>query len=137
MVGIFVDDDVVAIPEPVVAEAEIVRRDAEIEAAEPEAAGTASREMPDVAAAEASGEVTVFPGMVEVIVNVVVAGPVADPFPVRVDVRCVGMSDFVVVVRGRRGWMRCRLRTVGRDISGSANRMMLCEGQDGKQEAKC
>ena len=35
VVGIVVDDDVVAIPEPVVAEAEVIRRDAEIKAAEP------------------------------------------------------------------------------------------------------
>jgi len=116
VVGIFVDDDVVAVPEPVAAVGEIECADAEIEAAEPEAAGTASGEMPDVAAAEAAGEVAVLPGMIEMHAGIVTAGVVADPFAVGMDVRGVGMSGLVVEVRG--GWSRMRNRsgTVGGDV---------------------
>lgn len=70
MVGIFVDD-VVAVPEPAVAEAEVIGSDAEKETTEAEAAGAAAGEMPDVAAAEAAGEASVLKGMIEMVVRVV------------------------------------------------------------------
>jgi hypothetical protein len=75
--------------------------------------------VPDVAAAEATGEVAVLPGMVEVVVNIVMAGVVADPFAVGVDVRSVGMASFVGIVSifdgmsvglGRRGTVSRRMR---------------------------
>ncbi len=103
MVGIFIDDDVIAVPEPVAAEANVIRSDTEIEAAEPEAVGAASGEMPDVAAAEAAGKASVLPGMIEVVVGIVGTGVVADPFAVRMDVRRVGMSGLVVEVRSSPG----------------------------------
>ena len=82
VVGVFVDHDLVAVPEPVVAETDVIRSYAEIKATEPEAVGTASREMPDVAAAEAAGEASVLPGMIEIVVGIV-RGPDAQPAPER------------------------------------------------------
>ena len=64
VVGIFVNDDVIAVPEPVAAEANVIRSHTEIEAAEPEAVGAASGQMPNVATAEAAGKASVFPGMI-------------------------------------------------------------------------
>ena len=124
VVGIVVDDDVVAIPEPVVAEAEVIGRDAEIKTAEPEATGAATAEVPDVAAADAAGEASVLPGMVEVVVNVVAASVMADPFAVGVDVRSVRVTGLVVEVTLLRGCgcgMRraCWRGTVGGDVSSS------------------
>jgi hypothetical protein len=55
--------------------------------------------MPDVAAAEAAGEVTVFPRMIKVVVRIVATGVVADPLAIGVDVRSVGMAGFVGEVR--------------------------------------
>ena len=104
VVGIFVDDDVVAVPEPVVAVGEVECADAEIETAEPEAVGTASGEMPDVTAAEAAGEVAVFPGMIKMHAGIVATGVVADPFAVRVNVRGIGVTSLVVEVRFFGGW---------------------------------
>ena len=77
VVGIFVDHDLVGLPEPIVAIAEIIRCDAEIKAAEPETAGASAREMPDVAAAETAGKVAVLPRMIHVVVRIVAAGIVA------------------------------------------------------------
>jgi hypothetical protein len=59
VVGVFVDDDVVVIPKPVVAESDVIRGDAEVEATEPDSVWASAAEMPDVAAAEAAGEASV------------------------------------------------------------------------------
>ena len=104
MVGVFVDDDVVGVPEPSVDVAEVVGGYAEVEATEPEAGGAASAETPDVGGAEACGEVAVLPGVVEVIVGIVWAAVVADPVGV-INVRGVGVAGGVgeVVVVGWAG----------------------------------
>jgi hypothetical protein len=139
VVGIFVDDNVVAVPEPVTAIGEVERPHAEVETPEPETVGAASGEMPDVSAAEASGEVAVFPGMVEMHARIVTAGAMAHPFPVGVDVRRVGVSGLVVEVRRCRGRMRSRLGTMGRDVSGAATHRgaMLGRSYDAEQKAEC
>lgn len=110
VVGVFVDNDIVTVPEPVAAEADVVGGDAEIESAEPKAIRAASAEVPDMAAAEAASKVAVLPGMVEVVVDIVMAGIVTDPFAVGVNVRHVGMASLVVEMRGLRRWMRCARR---------------------------
>jgi hypothetical protein len=69
MIGVFVDDDLVGIPEPAVTEGVVVRGDAEIEAAEPEARRAASAKAPPMAGAETAVEMAVFPGVVEVVVG--------------------------------------------------------------------
>src|SRR5580692_10933609 len=64
MVGIFVDHDLVAGPEPVSAQSEVKRGDAEGPAVEPETAGAASANAPYVPAAESAREVAMLPGMI-------------------------------------------------------------------------
>ena len=100
MVGIFIDHDLVAVPEPVTAQGKVKGGDAEIEAAKPEAAGAASTDAPDVAAAEASGEAAMFPGMIEVETGVIASGVVSNPSAVVVDVRGVGMAFPVAIIWG-------------------------------------
>lgn len=131
VIGVFVDDDIVAIPEPVIAEADVVGSDAKVEAAEPETIGAAPAKVPDVPAPETAGEVPMFPGMVEMIVNVVTAGIVANPFAVGVNVRRVGMASPVVKVRSRRGGMRRarRFGTVGGNVRGPATNLTATLGQ--------
>jgi hypothetical protein len=138
VVGIFVNDDVIAVPEPVAAEANVIRSHTEIEAAEPEAVGAASGQMPNVATAEAAGKASVFPGMIKVVVGIVTAGVVSDPFAVGVDVRRVRMSGLVVEVRGCRRRMCNRSRAVRWDVPGTtADIMVLGKGCKGKQAANC
>src|SRR5260370_795808 len=79
VVGIFVDDDGIAVPIPVVGVVVIVGSYAEIEAAEPKALAISSAKVIDVAAAKAAGEAAVFPGMIEMIVRVAATGIMADP----------------------------------------------------------
>ena len=131
MVGVFVNDDIVAVPKPVAAEADVVGSNAKVEAAEPETIGTAAAEVPDVAAAEAASKVAVLPGMVEVVVDVVMAGVVADPFAVGMNVRRVGMAGLVVEMRSLRRWMRCArgFGTVGWDVGRSATDLTVMLGQ--------
>jgi len=106
MVGIFVDHDLVAVPEPVTAQGKIKGGDAESEAAKPEAVGTASANAPYMAAAEATGESAMFPGMIEVEAGIVSPGIVPDPFSVVVDVRSFWVAFAVAIGLGR-GSGRC------------------------------
>jgi hypothetical protein len=87
VVGIFVDDDGIAVPEPIRGVVVIVGRHAEVEAAEPEAFAVSSAKTEHMAAAKAAIEAAVFPGMIDVIVGIVAAGIVANPLVIVVDVR--------------------------------------------------
>jgi len=113
MIGVIVDDDVVAVPEPVPTVIRIEGGDVEVESAEPEAAWTAAPEVPDVATADPAFKMAMFPGMVEVKVGVVASLVVTDPLAVAVNVRGIGMAFSVaealfggILTRrgGVRGW---------------------------------
>ena len=140
MIGVFVDDDVVVIPKPVVAESDVIRGDAEVEATEPETVWPSATEMPDVATAEAAGEAPVLPGIVDVVVRIVAAGVMADPFAVGVYVRGVGVPGAIVEVSVFLDWRGMGIphwnRAVGRDVGGAAadSAAMLSEGYEGKQK---
>jgi hypothetical protein len=119
MVGIFIDHDLIAVPEPVTAQGKVKGGDAESEAAKPETAGAASTDAPDVAAAEAAGEAAVLPGMIEVEAGVIASGVVSDPSAVVVDVRSFRMA-FPVAIRlgcGPGGRAASRGWTVVRNVS--------------------
>jgi len=98
VVGVVVDDDVVAIPEPVATIADVEGRDAEVVSAEPEAVGTTASKAPHEAGAESALKMAVFPGMVEVEAGVAASPIVADPFAILVDVR--GLRVAFVVAKG-------------------------------------
>jgi hypothetical protein len=130
MIGIFVDDDLIGIPEPVVGETKIIGCNAEIKTTEPETRWAAAGEMEYVAASEAAGKTTMLPRMIEVVVSIVAAGVVADPLIVGVDVRCVGVSTPIAEVGMFGSWTRITSywgRTVSRYVT-AANSMggMLC-----------
>jgi hypothetical protein len=104
IVRIGIEDDVVGVPVPAVAVGDVSCSDAEEESAEAEAGGTSAAETPDLASADCSWEVSVLPGMVEVVAGVI-GGNVADPAIVAgIDVggggvtRLVGLPTF-----GKRG----------------------------------
>ena len=79
VIGIVVEDDLVGIPEPIVAIAVVVRGHAEVGAIEPEARGRASRQAPHMTRTEAAREVSVYPGVIEVVVRVAASGIVSYP----------------------------------------------------------
>jgi hypothetical protein len=141
VVGVFVDDDVVVIPKPVVTESDVIRGDAEVEATEPETVWASAAEMPDVPTAEAAGEASVLPGMVDAVVRIVAAGVMADPLAVGVDVRGVGVAGAVVEVSVLLDWRGMGIPhwsgAVGRDVGGAAtdSAAMLSEDYEGKQKA--
>jgi hypothetical protein len=98
VVGIVVDDDIVAVPVPAVAEGYVIGGYPEVEAAEPEASRAAASQTPVMFGAKAAGEATVFPRVIEMIVRIVAAGVVAYPVIAFVDVGRVGVSLMVVKV---------------------------------------
>lgn len=99
MVGVLVNDNFIATPDPVVAVGDIIRRNAEIETAEPEALRPASGEMPDVRAAETCRKVPVLPRAVEMIVRIVRRGVVPNPLSVRVHVGRIGVPGPITEIR--------------------------------------
>jgi len=113
VVGVFVDDDVVAVPEPVTTVVQIKRSDAKEEAAKPEAARTTSPEAPTVAAAEAAGEAAVLPGVIEVEAAIIAAEIVSHPLAVAVDVRGFGMTFAVAERRMGFGLARRAMKGLG------------------------
>jgi len=141
MVGIFVDHDLVAVPEPVIAVGKVEGGDAEGEAAKPKTVGTAAANPPNVAAAEAASEAAVLPGMIEVEAGIVATGVVPNPSAVVVDVRGFGMAFFVATGRGsgRRAtnWGRTMFGNVSAADCVTASSMtgsVLRPGRDGENQ---
>ncbi len=137
VIGIVVNDDVVRIPEPVVTETKVVWSYGEIETAEPEAAGTTASKAKDVAATNTTGEVTMLPGMIQMVMRVVAAGIMAYPSFASIDVRSIGMSFLFAEVAVFLRWMRSAYfrRTVLRDVLTAAADLrpaatagVLCQG---------
>lgn len=120
VIGIGVDDDVVGIPQPAVAEVDIVWRDAEVVAIEPEPSRTAALEMPDVAATDFTRETAMLPRMIEMIVRIVAARVVADPvIGFHIDVGSIRVPRFLAIVAllllfWRRGVIRMTFASVTR-----------------------
>jgi hypothetical protein len=98
VVGIVVNHDRIAIPEPAVDEAVVPWRDAEEEAVEPEPPSVPSLEVEHMAAAEPAREPPVLKRMIEVIVGITTAGLVSDPASVAVNVGRIGMPRLVAKV---------------------------------------
>jgi hypothetical protein len=137
VVGVLVNRDIVAIPEPVVAEADVEIGNGEAKTTEPEQARASAAQMPHMAAAEAAGEASMFPGMIEMIVSIIPARFVANPFAVGMNVGSVGMPRFVVVVLttlGHRMGSARRSGTVRGGVPAATARMttMLSNGRERK-----
>jgi len=98
VIRILVDDDFVGVPEPTIAEAKIVRGDAKVEPAKPEAVRAASCKVPDVVRAEAAREVSVLPGMIDMEMSITSASVVPDPLITFIDVGDVGVAGLVAVI---------------------------------------
>jgi len=125
VVGVVINDDVVGVPEPAVGVVEVIGGDAEVEAIEEEAAAVSAAETVDIAGAEVAGEVSVGPGLVEVVV--VLAAVVPDPLAVVVNVGGIGMAWGVVVVSRRcaggravRGWGAVLRDVAAADVASAA-----------------
>src|ERR1700689_3495780 len=79
MIRVVIDHDVVAVPEPVCAISGVEGCDREEECTHRKSVRVASVKPPDVARPDGTGKVTVFPGMVEMIVRIIAAGVMTDP----------------------------------------------------------
>jgi hypothetical protein len=96
VVGIVVNRDRIAVPEPAVDEGVIPGCDAEEETIEPEPVSVSAPQ--PVLVPEPAGETPVLIRMIEVVVSVATAGIVSDPPAVVVNVRRVGMPRLVTKV---------------------------------------
>lgn len=94
--GIVVEDHVVTEPVPSAHVADIKGRDPEVEAVKEEAIRTSAAQTVDVLRTEAAGEVTMFPGVIEVIVRI--ASGMANPAAVVMDVGSLRVTIHVAEV---------------------------------------
>lgn len=106
VVRVVINDDLVGIPKPSIAKCVIVRSNAEVETAKPETVSAATLEVKDMAAADAAGEVSVFPRMIEMIVRIVAAGIMSNPLIISMHVRSIGMARFIAEITLGRGLPR-------------------------------
>ena len=103
IVRVLVEHDVIVVPHPAVGIFEVIRRNAEVEAAEPEAVAAATFYAIDVIPANFPTEMSVLPGMIETVVRIIAASHVADPaIPFCVNVRRFRMA-FLIAIGGARG----------------------------------
>jgi hypothetical protein len=70
MIRILVDYDLIGIPQPAAAQLKIGRRDAEIEAVEPETVWTASAQVKDVAFANSPSESSVLEWLIQMVAGI-------------------------------------------------------------------
>src|SRR5579864_3278331 len=95
MIRIFVDDDLIAIPEPVIAEIVVVGGHAEVEAVEKEAVSGSTGQTENVTPSKAARKPSMFKGTINVVMGIVTSRIVADPLIVGVHVGRVGMSGLI------------------------------------------
>jgi hypothetical protein len=95
VVGIFVDHDGIAIPEPIRGVVVVIRRYAEVPVIEPETIAAAASKAILMAAAEAARESAVLPRTIHMVVFVTPTGIVADPGVIVVDVRHLRMIRLI------------------------------------------
>ena len=95
VIGIVVHHDRIALPKPAIDDAVIPGRDAEIEAAEPEAISVSSLQPEDMAGTEPARETPVLIGAIQMVVSIATAGIVSNPSAVGVNVRRVWMARRV------------------------------------------
>jgi len=86
MVRVFVDHDLVAVPQPVVAIVIIIGSNAEVEPAEPETVTPSARQAPNVMWSKSSRKVPVLPRVIQMVVRVSMAGVMPHPFAIGVNV---------------------------------------------------
>jgi len=111
VIGVVIDHDVVAVPKPAIAQADLERRDAPEEAAEAESARSAAAETPYMLGADSSCEPAVLPGFIEVEMRIVLTGIVPDPLAGGVDVWSFGVARLI-------GWPFGFLRSGGSSFCG-------------------
>src|ERR1700689_2249618 len=103
MVGIFVDHDLVAIPEPVGGQCQVKRGNAESPSVKPETARTAPADVPHVAASEAAGETAVLKGMIKVETGIIASSVMPYPGAVVVDVWGFWVAGVIMKTGSRVG----------------------------------
>jgi len=136
VVGIRVNHDIVGVPEPTIGIVVIVRRDAEVKVAKPEAISCAALKPIDVATADVTREMSMLPRLIQMVMGIVWTGIVTNPLiVVCVDVRGLGMSWLVAIAwmlaallsaavpasagrgNGSSRWCSCGRRAVSRNVS--------------------
>lgn len=98
VIRIFVDDDVVPGPIPIPAKRKVGRCNTPIPSVKPESVGSAACKVPSMRRTEAAREVTMLPGMIEMVVRIVGAGIMPHPMIAGIDVGHVRMARLVAVI---------------------------------------
>lgn len=98
VVGVFVNDDWIRVPEPVADVVDVAGEDAEVPAVEPEAVRPAAAQMIHMASSETPGKASVLPRVLDAKARVIATG-VPDPAVISgIHVRSIGMAWCVTEI---------------------------------------
>src|ERR1700688_3811928 len=98
VIWVVVQHDVVAVPHPIVGVVVVVRRDAPVKAAEPEAVSAAAFDAINVVATNFAAEASVFPNVILMVTGIVAAPVMTDPLIIlSMHVRSFGMALLVAI----------------------------------------
>jgi hypothetical protein len=95
MVGIVIEHDLVAVPQPIIGVSVVGIRDTEKESAEPKTPGAAATESIDMAPADAARESPMFERPVEVVRRIIASRIMPYPLVIGMDVRSFRMSGLI------------------------------------------
>ena len=98
VIGVVIQHDVIAVPQPIVGVVVVVRRHAPVKAAEPEAVAASAFDAINVVPANFAAETSVFPNVILMVTSIVAASFMADPLIVlSMHVRSFGMAWLVAI----------------------------------------
>jgi len=98
VVRVFIDNDLIRIPQPLAAVPNVVGRHAEVEPPKPKTPRTASFKVPDMARTESASEVSMLPRVIEVVVRITTARVMSDPSAIAVDVRSIRVAWLIAKI---------------------------------------
>ena len=81
MIRILINHDVIRIPQPIIAKANVIRRHIEIPSAKPESARPAAHQPVNMLAPKRPREMPMLPRMIEMVVRIVRPSIMPNPFP--------------------------------------------------------
>ena len=99
MIGVFVNHNVIAVPEPIVAYIKLKRRHAKVVSGEPEPRWTAALQTEDEAGANAAWKVSVLPWMIQMKTRIIPSEVVANPPSIPVHMRRIRMPGLIRMIR--------------------------------------
>jgi len=135
VVGVVIDHNVVAVPQPAITESHVRRCDVPVPSVEPKTSGATTAEVPNMVATESAGEVSVLPRFVEMQAGIVASGVMTYPF-VSIHVGYVGMTRLVAKFATGSNWFGRSMEGFRTPRGRRSVSLFWMLGEDGDRDCK-